>query len=271
MKTFFVRNSANALLLISSLCWVGHVEAETHKGHGQVTAVQGVVTLKVTGQPDQTLKAGMEVPEGGVIVTSGSGASVDIFLGRNTGVVRMDGDSELRVAKLEVTDTGSETVTDTRLVLQKGQLFGHVNKQSAASSYELTLPDGTALMQETRFQAAITDAAALGKKLSTVRVLEGQATILTRDGAYASVGPRQEWSPTSDGPSGTTGPMSPTMATLIGQAFLTLDVSPPAGTENPVAGNSSPTPGDGNVIQVAARPITIPPQETPLSPTTGRR
>ncbi|MBI1842866.1 MAG: hypothetical protein HYR88_18660, partial [Verrucomicrobia bacterium] len=118
MKTLLVRSILGGLLLSSPLWWAGSAAAETHNINGQVTAVQGSATLSVPGQPETPLKPGADVPPGAVIHTS-PGGSVDVFLGRNTGVIRVAENSALKVRALQVTDTGSETVTDTQLELQK--------------------------------------------------------------------------------------------------------------------------------------------------------
>src|SRR5437899_7982601 len=41
-------------------------------------------------------------------------------------------------------ETGADTVSETQLDLQRGKIFGNVKKMSAASRYEVKLPNGVA-------------------------------------------------------------------------------------------------------------------------------
>ena len=58
--------------------------------------------------------------------------------------IRIFENTVLSVDKLTINKTGADTVTDTQLNLKAGRIFGTVKKLSAASTYEITLPNGVA-------------------------------------------------------------------------------------------------------------------------------
>ena len=59
-------------------------------------------------------------------------------------VVRIFADTVLGIDKLSAVDTGADEVTETELDLRSGQILGTVKKQSAASRYEVKVPNGVA-------------------------------------------------------------------------------------------------------------------------------
>ncbi len=120
----------------------GNPTTITQRRSSQVVAVTGKATWHLPGvtQP-QEIKAGTTIPAGATIETD-SDSSVDLFLGRNTGVLKLAANTSLNIKTLNAVDTGSETVTTTELVLQKGQVLGNITKSSKASSFTLAMPDG---------------------------------------------------------------------------------------------------------------------------------
>ena len=58
--------------------------------------------------------------------------------------IRIFENSVMSVDKLTVTKTGADTVTETQLDLKAGRIFGTVKKLSAASLYEIKVPNGVA-------------------------------------------------------------------------------------------------------------------------------
>lgn len=111
----------------------------------------------------QPIKAGTMLKSGSLIQTAAK-SYVDIVLGEVTGtshravagnqisyqpkaeqdVVRINEDTVLALDKLTVMDTGADQVTETQLDLRSGKVFGTVKKLSAASRYEIKLPNGVA-------------------------------------------------------------------------------------------------------------------------------
>ena len=66
-------------------------------------------------------------------------------------VVRLSGNTTLKIDKLMVSDTGVDTVSDTELDLQKGRIFASVKKLNGASQYLVKIPNGIAGVRGTKF------------------------------------------------------------------------------------------------------------------------
>ena len=67
-------------------------------------------------------------------------------------IVRVKEDSILGIDKLTSMETGADVVTDTQLDLQRGKIFGNVKKMSAASKYEVKIPNGVAGIRGTTYE-----------------------------------------------------------------------------------------------------------------------
>jgi hypothetical protein len=65
--------------------------------------------------------------------------------------VRLFENTVLGIDKLTATETGADVVTDTQLDLKAGHILGNVRKMSAASRYEIKLPNGVAGIRGTVF------------------------------------------------------------------------------------------------------------------------
>ena len=59
-------------------------------------------------------------------------------------IVRLSGNTTLKIDTLTVSDTGVDTVSDTELDLQNGRIFSSVKKLSAESKYLIKFPNGIA-------------------------------------------------------------------------------------------------------------------------------
>ena len=59
-------------------------------------------------------------------------------------MVRIWENTLLGIDKLTETQTGADVVTETQLDLKAGHIFGTVKKMSAASKYEVKIPNGVA-------------------------------------------------------------------------------------------------------------------------------
>jgi hypothetical protein len=169
--------------------------------------VAKVVNMKGSGRylsgPNSTwqpLKAGAILKPGTVIQTA-SGSYVDLILNNPdaTGVplsamsalmqtppseagqtgaayqpkskqdaVRVFENTVLGIDKLTVDQTGADVVTETRLDLKAGSIFGTVRKLSAASRYEVNIPNGVAGIRGTIFFISAD---------GTVRVLTGSVVL----------------------------------------------------------------------------------------------
>jgi hypothetical protein len=66
-------------------------------------------------------------------------------------VVRIWGDSALGIDRLIAMETGADLVTETQLDLKRGRVSGSVKKLSAASKFDIKLPNGMAEVRGTLF------------------------------------------------------------------------------------------------------------------------
>ena len=172
-------------LLVAALCGVVFsVSAQTGvPGSATVVRVAGAAYYSLgAGQPEHPLVAGKILPVGATIRTEHNGV-VDVVLGKSVdtpqsvwqpqriafapdspvrgmisykpsaeqNVVRVTPDTVLGIDKLNVTDTGADTVSDTELNLKKGKIFASVKKLTGASQYLIKLPNGIAGVRGTMF------------------------------------------------------------------------------------------------------------------------
>jgi hypothetical protein len=66
-------------------------------------------------------------------------------------MVRIWENTVLGVDKMTSTETGADVVTETQLDLKAGHIFGMVKKMSAASKYEVKIPNGVAGIRGTTY------------------------------------------------------------------------------------------------------------------------
>jgi hypothetical protein len=103
---------------------------------------------------------------------SGKGAGFEPKATQN--MVRLQRNTLLGIDKLTSLQTGTDTVTDTQLDLKAGRITGMVKKMSAASRYEIKLPNGVAAIRGTIYDIAITPASGANPVVSVqVTVLSG--------------------------------------------------------------------------------------------------
>jgi hypothetical protein len=158
-----------------ALAMVSTLTAQTAiQGKAKVIRIKGSARFTSGNNVWQPLRAGDTLRPGSVIQTGlEKGSYVDLALGDGSGsvaygsgsssssptvspvvnfqqpksqqnFVRIWENSLLGIDKLSITDTGADTVTDTQLDLKAGHIFGNVKKMSAASKYEVKLPNGVA-------------------------------------------------------------------------------------------------------------------------------
>jgi hypothetical protein len=140
----------------------------------KVVRVKGQARYMVGGGAWQTVKKG-DLLGAGTIIETGVGAQVDVIVGEGApmnqrpiagemltyapsaeqNMVRLWENSRLGIDKLTVTETGSDVVTDTKLDLQAGHIFGSVKKMSAASTYEVKIPNGVAGIRGTVYDISV--------------------------------------------------------------------------------------------------------------------
>ncbi|HLH54327.1 MAG TPA: FecR domain-containing protein [Verrucomicrobiae bacterium] len=168
---------AMALALISTAAAQGAMD-----GAAKVVRVKGPARYTTGNNVWQPVRVGDVLHPGTVVQTSTEeGSFVDLVLGDGNApvpqpvkyrpsipdsmassglsfrpsseqnVVRVWANSALGIDKLTSMQTGAETVTETQLDLKQGRITGNVKKMSAASKYEVKLPNGVAGVRGTLF------------------------------------------------------------------------------------------------------------------------
>jgi len=152
-----------------ALAMVTTVAAQTAvQSAAKVVRIKGNARFTTGNNVWQPLRVGALLRAGTVIQTASEGSYVDLVLGNeeaaapsaaaaaptssrsytptagDQNIVRVFENSTLAVDKLTTMDTGADTVSETQLDLQRGRIFGNVKKMSAASKYEVKLPNGVA-------------------------------------------------------------------------------------------------------------------------------
>jgi len=121
----------------------------TQAGKAEVRSIKGKADYSVAGGAFVPLKVGNVLSSGATIKTSKE-STVDLFLGKSAGVVRVSENTTLSMDRLALTDTGADMVVDVQLNLPEGTMLFNVNKISAASRYEIKVPNGVAGIRGTR-------------------------------------------------------------------------------------------------------------------------
>jgi len=161
----------------------------TKAGYATVVRVEGMVSYTLGDDVWHPLVPGKFLPAGASIRTGENGVA-DLVLGQSvqfpqvssgapsritlsadspvTGMasykpavaqntVRLTPNTVLTVDKLMTTDTGADTVGDTELDLKKGTIFASVKKLSAASQYNIKIPNGIAGVRGTDLKITAED------------------------------------------------------------------------------------------------------------------
>jgi hypothetical protein len=138
---------------------------------GQVVRLKGAARYSGGNNVWQPVKVGTKIKSGDIVQTAAD-SYIDILLGETSlgapqqvaigpttsyqpkseqDIVRVFEDSVLGFDKLTVMRTGADEVLDTQLDLRAGKIFGSVKKMSAASRYEIKLPNGVAGVRGTTY------------------------------------------------------------------------------------------------------------------------
>ena len=145
----FANRLVLGLMFWTTLAGTATAFAEPQPGSAEVRAIKGDATVTTNGGAALPLQRGAVLYSGAVIKT-GHNSSVDLFLGRSAGNVRVAEDSTLILDKLLLTETGADTAVEMQLHLPDGEMYFDVNKLSKASRYEIKMPSGVAGIRGTR-------------------------------------------------------------------------------------------------------------------------
>lgn len=188
------------------------VHAQSRDMQALVRSVSGSATFNVKGQSALPIRTGARLPAGCSIRT-GTGSSVDLFLGRGAGVLRVGENSILGLDRLSVSDTGSDMVTETALTLSGGEILGTVNKMSAGSHYEVKTPNGLAGVSGGQFRIRVP---------GPISVLTGTLVFVQDGKAHVIKGPG-EYDPGTASP---VRPLRPDELPLLQQFFQGMENNP---------------------------------------------
>jgi hypothetical protein len=193
-----------------TIAMVSTVAAQTaNDGAAKVVRIKGPARYMVGNTAWQPLKVGAVLKPGTIVQTSTEpGSFVDIVLGDGNAavptavdykpyipsslssggaayqpsaeqnVVRIWENTALGIDKLTTMQTGAEQVTDTQLDLKAGRISGNVKKMSAASKYEIKLPNGVAGIRGTVYDVTSD---------GVVRVLVGSVVVAWVDSKTGNV------------------------------------------------------------------------------------
>jgi hypothetical protein len=169
------RSFVNSLVVCGvALAMVSTLAAQTvTEGGAKVIRIKGPARFTTGNNIWQPLKVGDVLKAGSIVQTSTEkGSYVDLAMGdvnapvavesapkyqamtasstlgyqpsAEQDVVRVAENTALGIDKLTFQQTGAEVVSETQLDLKAGRVTGNVKKLSAASRYEIKLPDGVA-------------------------------------------------------------------------------------------------------------------------------
>jgi hypothetical protein len=155
-----------ALAMVSTLA-----AQSVDQSAAKVVRLKGAVRYSTGNNDWKTLKLG-DVLKPGAVIQTAADSRVDLVLGDATApvarpvpsdmmsyqpmaeqnMVRLWENTLMGVDKLTAMGTGMDVVTETQLDLKAGHITGSVKKMSAASKYEVKLPNGVAGIKGTIYE-----------------------------------------------------------------------------------------------------------------------
>jgi len=167
-------------------------------------------------------------------------------------VVRIWANSALGIDKLTAMQTGAEMVTETQLDLKQGRLTGSVKKMSAASKYEVKLPNGVAGVRGTTYDI---------QSIGIIKVYIGSMVVAWVDPKTQNVTTQTVMSGQSyDAPNNQLTPLSPASMDELQAIALSLFITP---------GNTSPTSLASDKTVIGMSPVGASVDSIPAAPTGG--
>ncbi len=161
-------------------------------------------------------------------------------------VVRIWANTALGIDKLTAMQTGADTVSETQLDLKQGRITGNVKKMSAASKYEVKLPNGVAGVRGTLF-----DIQAIG----IVKVYVGSMVVAWVDPKTQNVTTQTVMGGQAyDAPNNQLSPLSPAAMNEMQQLSLSLLISQGVGAPTLMATDKTIV----GMSPVGANPASIP-------------
>jgi hypothetical protein len=187
-----MRSLLNKLVVCGiALAMVSTVAAQTVQAYARVLRIKGQARYKVNSGQWQDLKREQSLGAGTVIETA-MGSYVDFVVGESEApkpnvtigtmlayqpataqnMVRIWENSRMAIDTLNITQSGADVVSETQLDLQAGHIFGSVKKMSAASRYEVKIPNGVAAIRGTTYDINVD---------GIIKVLDGSVFLKYKD------------------------------------------------------------------------------------------
>ena len=161
--------SASKWVAIAIIC--AGVISNLQANSAKVVRLKGAARYSTGNNIWLTLHQG-DVLKPGTVIQTASESTVDVILGSENeiatptpvirrfnytsedaqqNIVRLRENTVLALDKVNFEQTGADVVTDIQLDLRSGRIFGNVKKLSAASRFEVKLPNGVAGIRGTVF------------------------------------------------------------------------------------------------------------------------
>lgn len=205
LTNLFARNLLLGLAAIVATAMTSQAVADSIPQTITVTRIHGEARYTMDNRTWQSLKAG-DVLKPGCVIQTAPKSYVDILFGERSAVaaiashgppspssasyspeepranaVRIFENSALAVDKLTVDRTGTgEELSDTQLDLRAGQILGNVKKLSAASKYEVKIPNGVAGIRGTVYFINSSGVVTVITGSVVVAIVGPDGTVITR-------------------------------------------------------------------------------------------
>ena len=184
-------------LIAAGLVFFGFASAQAQVQQITLTRIGPTVTVtdmegeRPTFEPEN----GNEVYEQDLLVTSGAGSRV-ILVFSNGATINIGEDSEVEIRQFvqdpfagefafaEATTEPTDSTSQTRIHLSRGELIGNVKSLNEGSTFEVSTPAGAAGIRGTTFRVVFRPNGT-GGAFFTVTTIEGNVLVTTIEGSLA--------------------------------------------------------------------------------------
>jgi len=209
----YTRSFVNGLVACGiALAMVSTSSAQSKEAGATVLRIKGTARYTLGNNIWQPLSTGQVLHPGSVVQTSrDAGSYVDLALGEGSATTALAGptaaattispskggsmnfkpstvqntvrvmeNTVLGIDKLSVMETGADVVSDTQLDLKSGRVVGNVKKMSAASRYEIKLPNGVAGIRGTVYDITADGTIRVASGSVVISFVDAQGNVQTR-------------------------------------------------------------------------------------------
>lgn len=165
----------------------------------KVVRIKGDARYATANNVWQPLQVG-DILNAGAIIQTAKDSRVDLVLGEKNAVateqqwgdviqyqpevdqdfVRVWENSVMAIDKLLIADTGADQIRETQLDLRAGRIFGTVKRLSAASKYEVKIPNGVAGIRGTIYIIAAEGVISVMKGSVVIAYADGNGSVVTQ-------------------------------------------------------------------------------------------